>query len=186
MSKYITIPLARLSYPSLFTKKGFDESTPDDRKKYEATFLIEKSEKATIKKIKEAALKCAKDKWGKVPEKLVMSCLQDGSEKDDKDGYGDEVMFVPAAAKHRPQTVNRDKTPVTEEDNVLYAGCYVTGVISLYAWTFKNRKGISANLDVVQFRKDGEPFGAGKPDLDEVLPDLDDEDDDDMFGDEDE
>ena len=57
--------------------------------------------------------------------------------------------------------INRDKTPITEDDNVVYAGCYVNAIITLWAQNNSYGKRVNAQLDGVQFVRDGEPFGDG-------------------------
>ena len=74
---------------------------------------------------------------------------------------------------------NKDKTPLTEDDNVIYGGCYVNAIIELWAQDNNYGKRINANLLGVQFHKDGEPFGGGgvsvkADDFDDVSGDDDD------------
>ena len=54
--------------------------------------------------------------------------------------------------------INRDKTPIAESDNVVYAGCFVNGIISLWAQDNQFGKRINAQLDGVQFVRDGDAF----------------------------
>jgi hypothetical protein len=56
---------------------------------------------------------------------------------------------------------------LTEDDNVVYAGCYVNAIITLWVQNNSYGKRVNAQLDGVQFAKDGEPFGAGGIDADE-------------------
>jgi hypothetical protein len=62
--------------------------------------------------------------------------------------------------------INRDKSPIAEGDNVVYAGCYVNGIVSLWAQNNQYGKRINAQLDGVQFVRDGEPFGDGAVSVD--------------------
>ena len=59
----------------------------------------------------------------------------------------------------RPMVIDRDKSPLTEDDNKIYAGCYVNAVIELWFQNNGFGKRVNANLLGVQFLKDGEPFG---------------------------
>jgi len=57
---------------------------------------------------------------------------------------------------------------------LFYAGCYVHTNITL--WTYDHPtggKGVSANLRIVQFFRDGEPFGNAPAKADEELDDVD-------------
>lgn len=151
----------RLSFPHLFKKASYDGKET----KFEATLLVPKSDKAQIKLIKEHTIQALKDEFGstdKIPKgitKGVRNCLRDGDDVD-YDGYADNMSFKAANGK-RPRTMDRDKTPVTEEDSKLYAGCYVDAVVEI--WIQNNAYGsrVNANLMAVRFRSDGEPFGAG-------------------------
>ena len=65
--------------------------------------------------------------------------------------------------------VNRNKAAITEEDGVIYSGCYVNVSLAAAGYTFgKVKKGVKAYLNGVQFVKDGERFGS------DALSDFDD------------
>lgn len=154
----IKLTNVRLSYPQLFVAKAMEEGKDPE---FSASFLLDKKQHAeTIKQIEKLTERVALDEWKKkVPLKRVP--LRDGNEKDGKEGYGDEVMFVNAKNKKRPVVVDRDLTPLTAEDTKPYAGCYVNATIRLFAYDHKTGgKGVSASLRAVQFVKDGESFGA--------------------------
>jgi hypothetical protein len=57
--------------------------------------------------------------------------------------------------------VDRDRSLITEDDNKLYAGCYVNAIIELWVQDNSYGKRVNANLLGVQFFKDGEPFADG-------------------------
>jgi hypothetical protein len=189
----VVLQAVRLSFPKLWKAEA---STPDSAPKFSASFLIDPTTdtgKANIKKI-EAAIKHIKTKtWQEKAEKIYNNiedkrkAYRDGdsatnAEGDVYSGY-EEMMYVSASNRKRPQILNRDKTPLTEEDGVIYGGCYVDAVVSLYAVTKKEQggNGLFATIEVVRFRKDGEAFGAGAVDANDYLDDLDDDDDDDMI-----
>lgn len=154
----INLKTVRLSFPSLFKKAVFKGV---ESKKYEATFLIDK--KAQADQIK--AIEKELDGFilqtfgaGKAPKSLKITCFQDGDNKD-CNGY-ENHMALKASTSRRPLVIDRDKSPITEDDNVVYAGCYVNAIVSL--WFSDHPTGgkqILANLDGVQFAKDGAPFG---------------------------
>lgn len=146
----------RLSFPSLFQKAQFDGTET----KYEATFLLDKVKHATtIKQIEEAiAAKIASDlKGAKVPANKL--CLRDGDEVE-YDGYGGH-MTLKASTKKRPLVLNKDKSPVTEADGVVYSGCYVNAIVEFWAQNNQFGKRINATLLGVQFAADGEAFSSG-------------------------
>ena len=146
----------RLSFPSLFRKAVFN----GEETKYEATFLLDKDEHADkIAEIEAAIAAAVKDnlKGAKLAANKI--CLRDGDDVDYA-GYAN-AMSVKASNGKRPMVIDRDKSPLTEEDNRIYGGCYVNAIIEL--WTQNNQWGkrINANLLAVQFYKDGDPFADG-------------------------
>lgn len=152
----IKIPAARLSFPSLFHTAQFGG---DDTGKYEATFILDKTEHAdVIKTIKAQIDRLMKEELkAKVPSDKI--ALKDGDESGRPEMQG--CYTIKASTKKRPLVINRDKSPITAEDNVIYAGCYVNAIISLWAQNNQWGKRINASLDGVQFVRDGEAFGDG-------------------------
>jgi hypothetical protein len=176
MSERFKITNVRLSFPSLFQRAEFE----GDVGKYEATFLFPKEtpEGKKLHKllsgkieaaIKEAKIKISSDK----------RCLKDGDNFEYDSHQG--MWSFKASANRRPNVLNRDKSPLTEEDEVVYAGCYVNAVVDIWVQNNKWGKRVNANLYGVQFLKDGEPFGMGPTDVtddfDEVKDDAEDFDD---------
>lgn len=171
-STKIHLKNVRLSFPSLFRRAQF---TPGEDGKYEATFLFSKKDKklkakldkAIKEKIAESGIKVPKDK----------RCLKDGDEVE-YNGY-EKTWSIKASQSRRPTVIDRDRTPVTEGDNVIYAGCYVNAIIDLWIQNNSFGKRVNANLYGVQFVKDGEAFGMGPVDVTDDFDDLSDDDDDD-------
>ena len=145
----------RLSFPSLFKTEQY---AGEDTEKYAATFLIPKSDTKTVTAIEQACKQALVEKYGegKVPKGFKMP-LVDGDEKEYQ-GYADHVC-IKASTKKRPTLVNRDKTPIVEEDGILYGGCYVN--VSIDLWVMDNAYGkkVLASLNAIQFVRDGEAFG---------------------------
>jgi len=146
----------RLSFPALFRKAVFN----GEETKYEATFLLNKEEHAAkIKEIDGAIKAKLKDdlKGAKLgPDKI---CFKDGDEID-YDGYAGH-MSIKASSNDRPMVIDRNKSPLTEDDQKIYAGCYVNAIVELWAQNNQWGKRVNCNLLAVQFFKDGEPFGDG-------------------------
>ena len=168
----IKIQNARLSFPSVFKKAVFDGVET----KFEATFLLSKDEQTGIKEtIEKAAEAFLKEKFaGKaIPKGIKRTYLIDGDEKDYA-GYADH-WAIKATSTRRPTVVDRDRSTLYEEDDVLYAGCYVNGIISFwYSDHQKGGKQLLANLHGVQFVKDGKAFSAGDEDVSDEFDELED------------
>jgi hypothetical protein len=153
MSK-IVIKNARISFPSLFHKASFQ----GQETKYESTFLIPKSD-SVIAQIKGEIAKLIKENLKGKKLGADKICLKDGDEID-YDGYKDHYS-IKASNDKRPLVINKDKSPLTEDDNVIYSGCRVN--LSLELWAQDNGWGqrINAKLLGVQFAADDTPFGDG-------------------------
>lgn len=151
MANQIVIKNARLSFPSLFKKASFEGKEG----KFEATFLIPKSDKKTYDALIASIEACKTE--GKIKTDKIF--IQDGDSKE-YDGY-EGHWAIKAGNNKRPTILNRDKTPLIEEDDVIYAGCYVNAIIECWAQNNQYGKRINANLLGVQFVKDGEAFADG-------------------------
>ena len=171
----IKIQNVRLSFPNLFSTASFGG---EDTGKYDATFILDKDDnKKAIKEIQVAIKKMIKESFkGKNPGEDRL-CLKDGddTERDELQG----AYSLKASTKKRPLVLDRDKSPITEDDNVIYGGCMVNGIISLWSQNNAFGKRINASLEGVQFAGPGEPFGAPGIDVDEfdVFGEADDNDD---------
>jgi hypothetical protein len=152
----IILKNVRISFPSLFKKAVFN----GEETGFEGTFLLDKetqadqieSIQAQIKELIKTNLKGAK--LG--PDKL---CLRDG-DLVEYDGYANHFSLK-ASSKKRPLVIDRDKSPLVEDDGRPYSGCYVNASIELWAQDNNYGKRINATLLGVQFFKEGQPFGDG-------------------------
>lgn len=161
----------RLSYPSLFTKKGNDKY-PNSPAKYSAVLILDKvNNKQELDRLnKEIDQLCKKEKLKieKIADKNL--CLLDGDETEKAELANS--FFLKTSNKNRPQVVDKKRNAITEEDGIIYAGCYVNAIISM--WSYDN--GIGCNLHAVQFSKNGDPFGGKTMDLSSKFDDLDEDD----------
>ena len=170
MSNYkIKLNNVRLSFPSIFNKSEFNGQVG----KFEATFLMNKESQAKMITDVEAQIALIqKDNKAKVsPDKL---CLKDG-EFVDYDGYAG-CMSIKAGSNRRPTIIDRDKAPIVEDDNIVYAGCYVNAVIELWYQDNSYGKRVNCNLLGIQFAKDGDTFGAGDTDVSDDFDTIDNDD----------
>jgi len=174
----IVLTKVRLSFAQIFRAKSVNEGEP----RFSANFLLDKEkDKKQIAAVNAAIDEILKEKnkGKKLPPDKI--CLRDGDEKD-YDGFAGH-LFLSAANAKRPQVVDRDPSvPLAEEDGKPESGDYVNGVVRLWWQDNKFGKRINASLEVVQFVKEGEKFGAPKVKAAEVLSVVDDEDEDDELG----
>lgn len=188
----ILIQNVRLAFGhGVFEKQSFvDKDGKQSTPKYSAKFIIPPTH-PQIPAIKTAITQVAKEKWGakadatlKRIEANLATPLQDGATQR-AEGFEDN-LFISASNEKRPTVFNRDRTPLTKEDGVIYSGCYVNVKVNLWAQDNSWGQRINAELLGVQFVKDGDSFAAGAPPADaEAFPDLDaggGADDDSLFG----
>ncbi len=179
-SEKIKLNLVRLSFPVLFKPKSF---SPEQAEKFQATFLLDPSKKAhaeAITEIKKEAKRICIEQFGEVP-KGIKKCFGLAAKHDKKSKYEgyEDMWYIATGNTTRPTLVDRHKDEVFEKDGILYAGCYVNTIITLWCQDHPvGGKGINANLRIVQFVKDGEAFGNAPASADEELDDLPDDDSD--------
>ena len=159
----------RLSFPSIFKRAMFN----GEEGKFEATFLIPKDDVETKALLDEAIKKLIASAKIKVPADKL--CLKDGDDSE-YEGYADN-WSLKASTPKRPTIIDRDKTPLVEDDGKPYAGCYVNAIIEFWLQNNRYGKRINANLLGIQFVEDGEAFGVGNVDVTDQFKDLGDLDD---------
>ena len=152
-NKKIFLKNVRLSFPSLWVRSIFDGKEG----KYEATFLIPKSDTETKNKMDTTIRQMIAESKLKIPKDKI--CVKDGDDYE-FDGY-ENTWTLKASNNRQPTLLDTDKTPLTTDDGKIYAGCYVNAVIEFWVQNNNYGKRINANLLGVQFVKHGEPFGTG-------------------------
>lgn len=167
----IVIP-GRLSYPALFQPRQVAQDS--DKKNYQATILIPKSDANTVAII-QAAIQAAVDQGvadGKFkqpidPNQTKYPPLRDGdSMNSNGEPRGAEFAghwFISSKApeNRKPFVVDANVQPVIQESDV-YAGCYVNAALQFFPYSHATGgKGISVSLQGIQKARDGEPLGGG-------------------------
>ena len=149
--------MVRLSYAHLHEPYSIEGNEP----KYSAALIIPKSDKLTIKAIKEAieeAKELGKSKWnGKIPANLKIPLRDGDAERPDDDTYAD-AYFVNANSKRKPDLVDLKGNKDLGTDEV-YSGCYARASINFFGYAAAGNKGIGCGLGNVQKLDDGEPLG---------------------------
>ncbi|RUP39784.1 MAG: DUF2815 family protein [Acinetobacter sp.] len=147
----------RLSYLHIWEPAAVGDST---EKKYSASLIIPKKDKATLDKIKaaiDAAIEQGKGKWGgKIPKNLKLP-LRDGDAERDDEAY-EGSMFLNANAKTQPGIVDKNRQKILDQDEV-YSGCYGVASITFYPFDSNGNRGIACGLNHIMKVKDGEPLG---------------------------
>lgn len=180
MSKKVMLRNVRLSYEHIFTPTKFDDN--QEAAKYSATFIIPKDHQ-DVATLKRTLVEAGKETFpsdfnGNGWPKGYTCGLKDADKDTDSNG---EILaeknpaykgcyIIEANSVRRPLTINRNKAAVTEEDGIIYSGCYVNASLGIAGYTYgKVKKGVKAYLNGVQFVADGDRFGSdAMSDFDEL------------------
>lgn len=159
--RLITPPF-RVAFPAVFEPKAFEDQEP----KYSIVMLFDKK-KTDISAMENAVLKVAQERWGKDEKKWPKSVrfkwpFKDGDEKEDLQGYPGNT-YCTATSKQRPGVIDKDKSPITKEDETFYPGCFARAELVIFTYPKEGQKssvapGITFALQNVQKLKDGDPF----------------------------
>lgn len=146
--------------------------------RYSGNLIMEDEE--TIAKARKAMMQAARKQWGDDAPKIMKqlqaggkTCLVDGNTREDYAGYeGNWIIQCNAPANQPPKLVRTEGGRNVELDratqSAIYAGCYVNFLVEFWGQDNKWGKRLNAQLCGIQFVRNGDPFGGGKPaDLDE-------------------
>ncbi len=169
----------RLAFPQLWEPKARSDDKPND-KVFSGAFIFPDANPMVLvtphegpkykAKLQDIIVKVAQEKWGAKATDVLKAaklnnkiCLKNGDSKAEYEGYAGNY-YINANNKTRPtlvRTVGGQNVTCTQEDGVIYAGCY--GHVSLDIWAQDNKygKGINASLRGFQFVKDGDAFSGG-------------------------
>ena len=153
-----TFANARIAFPDIF------EANKDD--KFAAAFIFP-TDHPGIAALKAVIEEVGKAKWGakwaqigkelKAGDNLL---IHDGDSKASYVGYEGNLFFN-ANNTVRPTVVDRDRSPLVAADGKPYSGCYVNVIIDVWAQDNQYGKKVNAQLQGIQFVKDGEAFSGG-------------------------
>jgi len=180
----VTLKNVQISFPELFvatTPKDYPTQNPA----YSAVFVFDKGGEAH-KAVEEAVKAVAKEAWLKKADAKLEEFrfnkmkfpMKDG-DKTDKDYLQGKMSLTAKRQKSlgKPLVLDRDKSPISEEDDKIYTGAIVNAVVDVWAQTGAN-EGVRCQLVGVQYAAAGERIGVSAPDVadfDEI--ELSDEDD---------
>lgn len=162
----IMINGARVSFPHLFRRPVIN----GEEGKCGATLMLDPGKHAkAIHTIQESIKDLSKFKFKgrKIPSDKL--CLRDGDDKGRSEYEGYQVLS--ANSRGKPLVIAKDGSTVIsdEEDNAIYAGCYVNAKVRLWAQDNRYGKRINAELVAIQFLKDGEPLDGSYVSVDDAM-----------------
>lgn len=184
----ITIKNVTLSYPSLFKPTAFDGNM--DQAKYSTDIIIKKGSEAEsqIQAEYDTVAKKALEEKKLTKSQLTPFIRPIGSTKgilidcdDDPDRYPPEIYrncyILRPKSKAKPVVVDRRNAALSEDENAIYGGVIANVNVNFYAYN-KIGTGIAVGLNGVQKVADGEPLGGGRPSVDQMFGEPE---EDDMF-----
>ena len=169
---------ARFSYAHVFEPKAIN----DGDEKYSVSILIDKTHKSTLSRIAKAikaAIAEGEEKHGKKWSKgsNFKLPLRDGDEERDEDEAYEGMYFLNANSKRKPQIVDAELNPITDEDD-FYSGCYGRFSVNFFPYNSNGNKGVGVGLNNIQKLKDGERLSGSSSAFDDFDDEDEDEDDD--------
>lgn len=180
MTDFIMLKGVRVSFPHLFTPPVINGETG----KCGAVLMLEpEKHDRMIKSIKQAIAAVQKDRFKgrKLPSDKL--CLRNGEDKGRAEYDGYEVLST--NSRKAPIVVDTDGSSVvtSEEDNAIYAGCFVNAKVRLWGQDNQYGKRVNCELVSIQFARDGEPLDTSYVPVDEAMEGFDsvEEDDEDDF-----
>ncbi len=149
----------RLSFPSVWHKKIWENSK--NKARYESTFILNKTTHAKeIEEIKKE-IKFLLDVNNITITSPLTHCLRYGDfvipGVEPKPEFKDSFTLKTTSDERVP-ILNKNKTPITEDDGLIYGGCYVNAYVYLYPYNNSMGKGVSASFLGMQLVSKGEPF----------------------------
>lgn len=168
----ILVKDVRLSYEHIFEKWGKD-TDPKERWRYSGKFLLGNDTHAEeIKLLKQHLMKLQQEYFkGKIgTSNLFFRNGADSGKEEQENAW----VIAASDGKRRPQVLNKDKSVITAEDDIVYSGCYVNVLIRPWKQDNEHGKKINANLIGVQFKRDGDRFGEEAVDASQAFDDEDD------------
>lgn len=160
MSEKIILKNVRLSYEHIFRADvvaGDSNSEP----RYSASWIIPK-DSPQVKTIKEALAKALDEKFpgkrkpGAPWPSSMHNPLKDGDEMADEHPEYAGAYVLRSGSKNRPIVMGRRKEAITEEDGIIYSGCFCNVSLAAAGFDAQVKKGVTVFLNGVQFVKDGD------------------------------
>jgi hypothetical protein len=159
----VKLTIVRLAFPVLFEARTVNG---EGKPAFSASFLLDPAD-PQVKALNQAIEQVAKDKWGAKAGDILKQmraqdkvALHDGDLKANYAGFPGN-LYVSARSATRPLVIDKDKSPLTEQDGKPYAGCFVNASIELWPQDNNYGKRVNASLRGVQFFRDGDSFAGG-------------------------
>lgn len=185
MANNMTTPPIRVSFPTLFTPRSIGDGAPS----YSIVAMFDKKsveQMAYLKSFKQACDKILTEEWpdpATRPRIPTMghdkSVIKDGDTALNQQGvplseknpeYAGHYIVRAATYSSPPIVVGPGgASDVIVDKNKVYGGCWCQVNMNPYARKRKDNPGISCGLNGVQFVRNGDSFGGGRPQADDMF-----------------
>lgn len=161
----VVIKRGRLAFAQIWEPKSFNGA---GEPRCSASIILDPvAQKGEVDKVVAAIQAVATEKWGAKAGDVLKTlkakgdiCLHPGETKSEYDGF-EGMVYVSAANKARPAVVDRDKSPLTQQDGRPYSGCYCDFSIDIWPQDNQYGKRVNAKLLAIRFYEDGPGFSGG-------------------------
>lgn len=143
-------PEFRVSFPKLFEA--------DENGKFSVAMIFDND--VNFSNLSAAIADAKKERWPKgTPKgKTYSGPILDGNKSQgQREELVDKIYINGKCGKYRPGVVDANLQPIMDESE-FYPGCWARAVITLYAWEYMNKCGISINVRNIQKLRDDEPL----------------------------
>jgi len=148
-----------------------------DKEKYSAVLMFDKSNKALLKKLRNAIDEAGKAAFKNRPFNLP---IHDGNKRAEKFPEFKDQYYINASNYKYVSAINGRKEIIDPEE--IYSGCYVNATLAFYTYDYRGNTGVGVSLNMVQKVRDGERLDEGtNPDNRDKFPEIKMADDDDDY-----
>lgn len=159
--KNILSPIARMSFPNLFTARAGKNAKEGDKKKFGVTLLI--PPQCDISLLKEAAKDAIIAEWGSKWQDMKLRSPFIKAETINYEGYEKGWTVIRASCLSKPRVVITENDAFTrlDEENpeVVYPGRWCTVSLNTFTFNINGNKGVSFGLNNVMVLYHEESLG---------------------------
>lgn len=157
------------SYPHLFSPWSKEEGKP---KKYSVKGIMSNKTHADAIKALRDHVKELQKEWFKGPVGAANIFVKNGDDAGKPETEDAWLVNASENADKRPNVINRDKSRINAEDDIIYPGCVINILIKPWKQQNVHGKKVNANLLAVQFVADGTRFGEERMDTSEAFGEI--------------
>jgi len=173
----VILPDVRVGYPHLFVAVPYKKG--DDKNRFSITSYLPKSDEETKARIDTIVRDLVKENMeGVMPKKKDLPFSDGDGEDEAPEAQGNWVLrayrpeFDSQDRPNPPQVMRLNTAVTNSQNNPVYAGCRCNVMLRFYYHTHWKR--ICLQVEIVQFKRDDEAFGAVRPSIN-AMPEIADE-----------